>query len=163
MTSADRQSVQTPDNHAQKTRSATVKFGRLEERRSTPIWCRSAKISIWRAARERKTENSVERNTTGRSCIGLASPFRASANPMISERLKFPRTTVGLVAQIDANRSRVQLLIQKQRLVSLQNDLAKQKINLARMSGLPPSDHYELGDGMPFQAGPAMSFEDSLK
>lgn len=71
--------------------------------------------------------------------------------------------SVGLVAQIDVNRSRVQLLIQQQRLVSLQNDLAKQKINLARMTGLPPSDHYELGDEMPFQAGPAMSFEDSLK
>jgi hypothetical protein len=38
MTSADRQSAQVSDNHSQKTRSATVNFGRfLAERRSTPI------------------------------------------------------------------------------------------------------------------------------
>jgi len=63
MTRADRQSAQAADNHAQKTRSANVNFGRfLAERRSTPIWCRSAMFSTWRAARERKTENIVERN-----------------------------------------------------------------------------------------------------
>jgi hypothetical protein len=96
MTSADLQSAQAPDNHAQKTRSATVNFGRfLAERRSTPIWCRKATFSTWRAARERKTENTVERNRHRTLNIGLASPFRTSANLMISERLKFPRITVG--------------------------------------------------------------------
>src|SRR5262249_24601948 len=53
---------------------------------------------------------------------------------------------VGLVAQIDVNRSHVEMLTQQQRLVSLQNDLAKQKINLARIVGLPPNDRYDLGD-----------------
>jgi hypothetical protein len=78
MTSADRQSAQAPDNHAQKKRSATVNFGRfLAERRSTPIWCRSATISTWRAACEPKTENIVERNRHRTLNIGLASPFRA--------------------------------------------------------------------------------------
>ena len=45
---------------------------------------------------------------------------------------------VGLVAQIDVNRSRVQMLTQQQRLVSLENDFAKQKINLAPDCGLAP-------------------------
>jgi hypothetical protein len=37
-TSAERQSAQTPDNHAHNTRSTTVNLGRfLAERRSTPI------------------------------------------------------------------------------------------------------------------------------
>src|SRR5450755_2956297 len=95
MTSADLQSAQALDNHAQKTRSATVNFGRfLAERRSTPIWCRSATISTWRAACERQTENIVERKGHRTLNIGLASPFRILANLMISERLKFPRTTV---------------------------------------------------------------------
>jgi hypothetical protein len=63
ITSADFQSAQAPDNHAQKTRSATVNVGRFfAERRSTPIWCRKARFSTWRAAHERKTENIVERN-----------------------------------------------------------------------------------------------------
>ena len=74
MISADRQSAQALDNHAQKTRSATVNFGRfLAERRSTPIWCRSATISTWRAACERQTENIVERNGHRTLNIGLAS------------------------------------------------------------------------------------------
>ena len=46
---------------------------------------------------------------------------------------------VGVVAQVDVDRSQVQALTQQQRVTSLQNDLAKQKINLARMTGLPPT------------------------
>lgn len=71
--------------------------------------------------------------------------------------------SVGLVAQIDVNRSRVQMLTQQQRLVSLQNDLAKQKINLARMVGLPPNDRYEIADDVPFAPAPAIAMEDALK
>ena len=70
--------------------------------------------------------------------------------------------TVGLVAQIDVNRSRVQMLTQQQRLISLENDLSKQKINLARIAGLPPNDGYELADDVPFAAGPDISLEESL-
>src|SRR5260370_1069617 len=43
------------------------------------------------------------------------------------------RRAVGLVAQLDVDRSEVQALTQQQRLISLQNDFAKHKINLARM------------------------------
>lgn len=70
---------------------------------------------------------------------------------------------VGLVAQIDVNRSRVQMLTQQERLVSLRNDLAKQKINLARMIGLPANDSYELAGDVPFAAAPDISLEDALK
>lgn len=56
----------------------------------------------------------------------------------------------GVAAQVDVDRSEVQVLTQKQRLASLQNDLAKQKINLARMTGLPPNDQYSLSDSIPF-------------
>jgi hypothetical protein len=82
MTSADRQPAQTPDNHAQKKRSATVNLGRfLAERRSTPIWCRSARISTWRAARERKAENRVARNGIKVLNMGLARHSGTSSNP----------------------------------------------------------------------------------
>src|ERR1022692_2791534 len=70
---------------------------------------------------------------------------------------------VGLVAQIDVNRSRIQMLTEQQRLASLQNDLGKQKINLARMTGLPPNDRYDLIDDVPFAAAPAITLEDALK
>jgi outer membrane protein TolC len=71
--------------------------------------------------------------------------------------------SVGLVAQIDVNRSRIQMLTQQQRQASLQNDLAKQKINLARMTGLPPNDRYDVVDDVPFAAAPPITIEDALK
>jgi len=70
---------------------------------------------------------------------------------------------VGLAAQIDVNRSQVQVLTQQQRLVSLQNDLSKQKINLARMTGLPANDQYELTDEIYFSAPPPLDLERALK
>jgi outer membrane protein TolC len=77
------------------------------------------------------------------------------------------RRAVGLAAQIDVNRSQVQVLTQQQRLVSLQNDLAKQKINLARLVGLSPATTFEvtfeLSDAIPFAPAPAIGFEDALK
>ncbi len=70
---------------------------------------------------------------------------------------------VGLIAQIDVNRSRVEQLTQRQRLLSLEDDLAKQKVNLARMVGLPPNDRFELTDELPFAAAPSLQIEDALK
>jgi outer membrane protein TolC len=71
--------------------------------------------------------------------------------------------SVGLLAQIDVNKSQVQVLTQKQRLASLQNDFAKQKINLARLTGLPPNDRYELSDDVPFAEAPVADEEDAVK
>jgi outer membrane protein TolC len=69
----------------------------------------------------------------------------------------------GKVPQIDVNRSQVEVLTQKQRLVSLQNDVAKQKINLARLTGLPPSEQYDISDDVPFAAAPPITLEDAVK
>ena len=73
------------------------------------------------------------------------------------------RRAVGLVAQVDVGRSEVQVLTQQQRLISLQNDFAKQKINLARMVGLPPTDQYEIGEDIPFAAAPTVPLGDALR
>ena len=69
----------------------------------------------------------------------------------------------GKVPQIDVNRSQVEVLTQQQRLVSLQNDVAKQKINLARITGLPPSEQYDISDDVPFAAAPEITVEDAVK
>jgi outer membrane protein TolC len=68
----------------------------------------------------------------------------------------------GLIAKIDADRSQVQALTAQQRLFSLKNDLAKQKINLARMIGLPANDQYELTDEVPFAPTEQVAVEDAL-
>src|ERR1039458_8297995 len=78
----------------------------------------------------------------------------------------FPADTgraVGLNPQIDVNRSQVQLQTERQRLMSLENDAAKQKINLARVVGLPVNDNYEITDDIPYSPAPDLTVEQALK
>ncbi|MGH9667212.1 MAG: TolC family protein, partial [Bryobacteraceae bacterium] len=71
--------------------------------------------------------------------------------------------SAGLVSLTDVNRSHVQVLVGQQRLVTIQNDLAKQKINLARLTGLPANESYEISDTVPFSPAPSLTVEDALK
>lgn len=73
------------------------------------------------------------------------------------------RRAVGLVAQLDVDRSEVQALSQQQRLLTLEAEYAKQKINLARLVGVPPVDTYNLGDRVPFSAAPPLTLDDALR
>jgi outer membrane protein TolC len=72
------------------------------------------------------------------------------------------RRQSGLVAQIDVSTSQVQEQTQRQRIATLENDFAKQKINLARIVGIPPNDHYELTDDIGFSPAPASTVEEAL-
>jgi outer membrane protein TolC len=60
------------------------------------------------------------------------------------------RNKSGLNAHIDVNRSQVELQVQQQRLNSLLNDLAKDKIAFARLIGLPQSQPVLLTEARPF-------------
>jgi outer membrane protein TolC len=73
------------------------------------------------------------------------------------------RREVGLNAQIDVNRNQVEYQTQQQRLTTLQNDLAKQKINLLRIIGLPANTPLELADDIPFAAAPPVSYDDAVR
>lgn len=72
------------------------------------------------------------------------------------------RRSVGLAAQVDVNRSMVESQTAEQRLTTLENDFAKQKINLARMIGLPPSDAYSLSGELPSSPPVDLDFEHAL-
>jgi outer membrane protein TolC len=72
------------------------------------------------------------------------------------------KRSVGLAPQIDVDRSEVEQLTQQQRVISLEMELAKEKIALARMTGLPPNDGYELTDAVPFAAAPDLTLEDAI-
>jgi outer membrane protein TolC len=69
----------------------------------------------------------------------------------------------GVATQIDVNRSHVQEAVQKQRVATLENDLARQKINLARLTGLPPNDNYDITDDVPYSAPPAVTADEAVK
>ena len=84
-----------------------------------------------------------------------------TANALYQQALQ--ERGVGLIAQVDVNRGQVQALADQQRLLSLQNDLAKQKIDLARLVGLLPTDQYDVSDDVPLPATPAIEFDAALK
>lgn len=71
--------------------------------------------------------------------------------------------SAGLATPLDVNRARAQILTAQQRLAVQQADFAKRKINLARMTGLPPTDQYDLADDVPFSPAPAIPLQDALK
>ncbi len=60
------------------------------------------------------------------------------------------RHDAGLAARIDVTRSQVELQTNQQRLTSVENDLAKQKISLARLTGLPPGQEFAVTDDLPY-------------
>ncbi len=60
----------------------------------------------------------------------------------------------GVLGRLNVDQSQLQTLAQQQQIITLRNDLAKQKINLARMVGLPPNAGYQLTDSFPFAPAP---------
>ena len=60
------------------------------------------------------------------------------------------RNKAGTNARIDVLRSQVELQVQQQRLRSLEADLAKQKLNLGRLIGLPPGQEFNMTDAVPY-------------
>jgi outer membrane protein TolC len=68
----------------------------------------------------------------------------------------------GVSARIDPLRSQVELQTRQQQLIVAQNDLAKSKLTLARIIGLPIAQPYALTDRVPFQPLAALDFEAAL-
>jgi outer membrane protein TolC len=99
--------------------------------------------------------------------IAARSRIDAARAQLTTAEALFKQTSeqraAGVVAQTDLNRSQIQLLTQQQRLFSLQNDYSKLKISLARLTGLPPNEQYEISDAIPFAEAPPLSLEEALR
>jgi outer membrane protein TolC len=59
--------------------------------------------------------------------------------------------TAGLASAVDVLRSQVQLQSREQKLIVARNNLAKQKLALARAIGLPPGQAFEITTGVPYR------------
>jgi outer membrane protein TolC len=68
----------------------------------------------------------------------------------------------GVAAGIDVLRQHVQLEATRQRLIAVENELAKQKLRLARAVGLPPGQAFDLTDPLIFRASPPLDAETAL-
>jgi len=58
----------------------------------------------------------------------------------------------GLTPAIDTLRSQVELQTRQQQLIQARNDLAKSRLTVGRIIGLPPGQQFELTEKAPFQA-----------
>ena len=65
----------------------------------------------------------------------------------------------GVLGRLNVDQSQVRALTQQQQIITLRNDLAKQKINLARLTGLAPNADYRLTDSFPFSPAPVRSVD----
>jgi outer membrane protein TolC len=72
------------------------------------------------------------------------------------------RHDAGVAARIDVTRSQVELQTEQQRLTSVENDLAKQKIAFGRLIGLPPAQEFTLTDALPFAPLNDITIEQAL-
>jgi outer membrane protein TolC len=68
----------------------------------------------------------------------------------------------GVVARIDVLRARVELQTQQQRLIAALNQLAIDKLTLARVIGLPSGQAFELTDSVPYAPLTTLSLEEAL-
>ncbi len=69
----------------------------------------------------------------------------------------------GVSPGIDVLRAQVEMQAQQQRLLAVGNDFDKQKLQLARVIGLPVAQEFELTDTVPFQPAPAISFDQAME
>ena len=67
--------------------------------------------------------------------------------------------TEGVLGRLNVDQSQVRTLTQQQQIITLRNDLAKQKINLARLTGLAPNAGYQLTDSFPFSPAPVRNVD----
>ena len=68
----------------------------------------------------------------------------------------------GVLGRLSVDQNQVRSLTQEQQLITLRNDLAKLKINLARLTGLPPNAGYQLTDRFPFSPAPVLTVDDAI-
>src|SRR5262249_44403095 len=69
----------------------------------------------------------------------------------------------GVNARIDVNRSQVELQTQRLRLISLETDLASQKLSLGRLIGLPLGQDFTLTTTMEYRAASVTPLPEALE
>jgi outer membrane protein TolC len=69
----------------------------------------------------------------------------------------------GLASAVDVLRSQVQLQSREQKLIVAQNNLAKQKLALARAIGLPPGQKFEITTRVPYRELTPSSLDETIQ
>lgn len=98
--------------------------------------------------------------------LAAASRLDTSKAQLTTAQTIFQQTQdlkrAGVAAGIDVLRSQVQMQTQQQRVLAAQQQLAQQKMALARIIGLPVSQQFRLTDTVPYAPLPEFNLEESL-
>jgi outer membrane protein TolC len=73
------------------------------------------------------------------------------------------QVTAGTSPDIDGLRAKVELQTRQQQLIQTKNNLAIQKLTVARVIGLAPGQEFELTDKSPYQPFNSLTLEEALK
>jgi outer membrane protein TolC len=73
------------------------------------------------------------------------------------------QVNAGTSADIDALRTKVELQTRQQQLIQAKNDLAIQKLRVARVIGLAPAQEFDLTDKSPYEPFAGMTVDEALK
>ena len=84
-----------------------------------------------------------------RSEVESATSQRDTAKALLQQTSD--QKTAGLASAVDVLRSQVQLQSREQKLIVARNDLAKEKLVLARAIGLPSGQTFEITSNVPYQ------------
>jgi outer membrane protein TolC len=104
-------------------------------------------------------------------CIADEARIKAVQAELDNSKLSFDQATdaheAGTSPRLDVLRAQVDYQSEQQSLIAADNGLAKDKIALARVIGLPLDQKFELADSAPFQAldtpDPEAAFQQALK
>jgi outer membrane protein TolC len=138
-------------------------FKDLERERSASESLRAAQFS-YRDAREvvvLAVGNSYLQAIAASARVETTAAQVKSAQALYdkaSDQLK-----AGLTPAIDALRAQVELQTRQQQLIVARNDLAKLKLSLARIIGLPPGQEFVLTEKAPYQALTPLPLETYLQ
>ena len=138
------------DSRAYLTQSA-FDWGSIERARSSTAQVKSAEFSA-KDAREMVVLVIVSNYLlviADQSEVESATSQRDTAKALFQQTSD--QKTAGLASAVDVLRSQVQLQSREQKLIVARNNLAKQKMALARAIGLPPGQMFEITTRVPYR------------
>ncbi len=98
---------------------------------------------------------------SGRSRIEAGQAQYRTAQALYKQAVDFKEA--GVVPAIEVLRAQVEMQSEQQRLIYLENQFEKQKLNLARVIGLPLEQSFKLTDEAPYRPLPPVTFEQALQ
>src|SRR6201996_8730278 len=150
------------DSRAYLTQSA-FDWASIERARSSTAQIRSAEFSS-KDAREIVVQVIVSNYLlviADQSEVESATSQRDTAKALFQQASD--QKTSGLASAVDVLRSQVQLQSREQKLIVAQNNLAKQKLVLARAIGLPPGQKFDITTSVPYRELTPSSLDEAIQ